>query len=53
MPILVEREPAPEDAAALSQGIIAFNKEHVPDLEAVEDEVKFFVLSKADDEARH
>ena len=49
MPILVEREPAPEDAAALSQGIIAFNKEHVPDLEAVEDEVKFFVLSKDDE----
>lgn len=46
MPILVEREPASEDAAALSQGIIAFNKERVPDLEEVEDEVKFFVLSK-------
>jgi GNAT superfamily N-acetyltransferase len=48
MPISVEREPAPEDTAALSQGIIDFNKEHVPDLEEVEDEVKFFVLSKDD-----
>ena len=48
MPISVEREPAPEDAAALSQGIVAFNRREVPDLEEVEDEVKFFVLAKDD-----
>ena len=48
MPISVERKPAPEDAAALSQGIVAFNKREVPDLEAVEEEVKFFVFAKDD-----
>lgn len=49
MPISVEREPAAEDAAALSQGIIAFNKASVPDLEEVAEEVRFFVLAKDDD----
>ena len=48
MPISVERKPIPEDAAALSQGIVAFNRREVPDLEEVEDEVKFFVLAKDD-----
>lgn len=48
MPISVEREASPEDAAALSQGIIAFNKAHVPDLEEVAEEVRFFVLAKDD-----
>jgi GNAT superfamily N-acetyltransferase len=51
MPITLEREPAPEDAAALSQGIIAFNKAHVPGLEEVADEVRFFVLARGEDEA--
>lgn len=46
MPIKVEREPASADTEALRQGIIAFNKRHVPDLEEVKDEVKFFVLAK-------
>ena len=46
MPISVERDPAPEDAEALTQGIIAFNKAQVPDLEEVAEEVKFFVLAK-------
>ncbi|MCK0098707.1 GNAT family N-acetyltransferase [Qipengyuania sp. S6317L1] len=51
MPISVEREPSPEDADALSQGIVAFNKAGVPDLEKVEDEVRFFVLAKDDEGA--
>jgi len=49
MPISVEREPAAEDAAALSQGIVAFNKASVPDLEEVAEEVRFFVLAKDQD----
>ena len=48
MPITVEREAAAKDAAALSEGIVAFNKAHVPDLEDVADEVRFFVLAKDD-----
>lgn len=48
MPLSIEREPAPEDAAALSEGIVAFNKAHVPNLEEVADEVRFVVLAKDD-----
>ncbi len=48
MPITVEREAAAKDSAALSEGIVAFNKAHVPGLEEVADEVKFFVLAKDD-----
>ena len=48
MPISIERDPAPEDAEALSEGIVAFNETSVPDLEKVEGEVKFFVLAKDD-----
>jgi len=46
MPIRVEREPAAEDAAALSQGIIDFNRANVPGLEEVAEEIKFFVLAR-------
>ncbi|KEO88574.1 hypothetical protein EH31_16585 [Erythrobacter longus] len=48
MPISVERDPSEKDAGALSQGIIDFNKRHVPDLEEIADEVRFFVLAKDD-----
>lgn len=49
MPISVEREASPEDAAALSDGIMAFNKANVPGLEEVADEVRFFVLARGED----
>ncbi|MEM1051444.1 MAG: GNAT family N-acetyltransferase [Pseudomonadota bacterium] len=49
MRISVEREPSAEDIAALSKGIIAFNKEQVPDLEEVAKEVRFHVLARSEE----
>jgi len=49
MPITIEQEPTPEDGAALSQGIIAFNKAHVPDLEEVAEEVRFHVFARSEE----
>src|SRR5699024_9415666 len=45
--MIIERttSPKPEEAADLSQEIIAFNKATIPDLEPNEDEVNFFVLA--------
>lgn len=50
MPIAVELLAAadidPAEARALSAGIIGFNCERVPDLEAVEDEVRCFAVAR-------
>lgn len=35
-----------KDAQTISNGIVDFNQSSIPDLENVEDEIKFFVLSK-------
>ena len=51
MQIEVTRKPAEADAATLSRGIQDFNALTVPDLEAVEDEVRFFVLARDEDGA--
>lgn len=35
-----------EDKKTISQGIIDFNQSEIPDLEPIENEIKFFVFSK-------
>lgn len=37
---------SPEDAKTISQGIVDFNRRAQPTLEAVEDEVRFFVFAR-------
>jgi ribosomal protein S18 acetylase RimI-like enzyme len=46
MQVQVVREPEEIERAALSQGIIQFNRQAVPDLEQVEAEVPFHVLAR-------
>jgi GNAT superfamily N-acetyltransferase len=41
----------PQDAAALSAGIVGFNHAHVPGLEPIGAEVRFFVFARNDDGA--
>lgn len=44
MHIELTESPSEADARALSRGIIEFNHRAVPDLEAVEDEIRFHVF---------
>ena len=48
MPITVDRDPPPEVAAKLSQGIVDFNRRTIPDLEPNEAEVRFHVIATDD-----
>lgn len=49
MPIEIDLDPSPEKAAPLGQGIKEFNRLTLPDLERVEDEVRFHVIATDDD----
>jgi len=46
MKIEITENPKEEDSKRISKGIIDFNKSKVPNLETIEDEVKFFVFVK-------
>jgi len=46
MNIEVTTRPNEKDARTLAQGIIDFNRLQVPDLEPVEEELKFFVFAR-------
>lgn len=48
MSIEVQVSPPPELAAALSEGIAAFNRNAIPDLESNEAEVRFHVIARDD-----
>ena len=48
MRIELTTEWSPEDARALSDGIVAFNEKNVPDLEPIAAEVRFFVFVRDD-----
>jgi GNAT superfamily N-acetyltransferase len=48
MNIEIETDPLQRDMDILSQGIIDYNQSEIPDLEANEAEVKFFVFAKND-----
>lgn len=48
MTIDLTTKPDSADTSALQNGINTFNKENVPDLEAYDDEVKFFVFVRND-----
>lgn len=49
MKIDVEVNPSKTDAAVLSEGIIAFNQQSIPDLEPNEAEQRFHVFAKNND----
>ncbi|QLC26151.1 GNAT family N-acetyltransferase [Parasphingopyxis algicola] len=49
MQIEIDCNPSKKDAETLSQGIIQFNDERVPDLEPVDHEKKFHVFAKDED----
>ncbi len=44
MKIEITTTPKEKDAKTISKGIIDFNRSKVPDLESIEEEVKFFVF---------
>jgi len=46
MNIEITTNPNEQDAKTISQGIIDFNYSKIPDLEAIEKEVKFFVFAR-------
>lgn len=46
MPVTIERDPPAETVTALSEGIIAFNRRAIPDLEPNEAEVRFHVVAR-------
>ncbi|MEO9912603.1 GNAT family N-acetyltransferase [Parasphingorhabdus sp.] len=46
MEIIVSTDPPEAHSNILSQGIIDYNESAVPDLESVDDEVRFFVLAR-------
>jgi len=49
MRVEIDCDPSKEDREVLSQGIIAFNAEEIPDLEPIEHERRFHVLAKDED----
>jgi len=51
MHIDLTTQAAPQDAAALSASIVAFNHARIPGLEPIEAEVRFFVFARDDDRA--
>lgn len=46
MTIEITTTPKAEDSSTISKGIIEFNETMVPDLEPIEEEIKFFVFIK-------
>lgn len=48
MNIEIEKSPSEKDKKALSQGIIDFNLQNVPELESIKDEVKFHIFVRDD-----
>ncbi|ANQ51697.1 GNAT family N-acetyltransferase [Flammeovirga sp. MY04] len=50
MNLEITTQPNEQDAKTISQGIINFNNDKVPDLEPIEKEVKFFVFVRNDDQ---
>ncbi len=51
MKIVTTTSPTEAERAALSEGIVRFNHEAVPDLEPESDEVRFFVLARGESDA--
>ena len=49
MKVEVDCEPSKTDMDVLSQGIIAFNNEQIPDLEPIEHEKRFHVFARDED----
>lgn len=49
MNIEITTKPNAADAKAISNGIVNFNKAKIPNLEAIDAEVKFFVFAKNED----